>query len=280
MANDGLIFIGGSMRSGTTILHKILCAANEAHPYITESWFLLDQLRSYIWSLERYDVRHRDYFGDQENFDLFTRDILERYFNKARKQLSNPQTLVLKNPEVTGQFPLLGSWFENARFIINIRDPRETIASIVTVGEKHKKNRMRTELSSMGRNMKVLSNFFKRYYIRAFDMNSPIGEKTIFVRYEDIMTDVERECERVGEFCGLTFSNKKLQNLGDDKTGSANMNPDIRSKDPYSGAFWSELYDKNLSKERVGRYAKVLTPAEISQIEHHCTDFNQIFKYW
>jgi hypothetical protein len=231
-------------------------------------------------SLKRYDVRHRDYFGDQENFARFTRDILDRYFNEARKQLSNPQTLVLKNPEVTGLFPLLGSWFENARFIINIRDPRDTIASIMTVGEKHKKNRMRTEQSSMGRDMKVLSNFFKRYYVKAVDMNSPIGDKTIFVRYEDIMTDVERECQRVGEFCGLTFSNKKLRSLGKDKTDSANMNPDIRSKDTYSGAFWSELYNKDLSPERIGRYAKVLTPAETSQIEHHCSDFNQVFKYW
>ena len=280
MDKEKLIFIGGSMRSGTTILHKILCAANEAHPYITESWFLVDQLRAYLWSLERYDVRHRDYFGDQENFDRFTRDILDRFIKQTRQHLSDPKALVLKNPEITGQFPLLGSWFEDARFIINLRDPRDTIASIIRVGEKHKKNRMRTEQSSMGRDMKALSNFYKRYYIRAFDVNSPIRERTIFVRYEDIMTDVETECARIGEFCGLTFSHQKLRALGEDKTGSANMDADVRSQDPYSGAFWSDLYNKNLSSERIGRYAEVLTPAEIEQVETHCADFNQIFKYW
>ena len=268
------------MRSGTTILHKVLCAANEAHPYITETWFLVDQMRSYLWSLERYDVRHRDYFGDQENFDRFTRDILDRFFLQTRRHLSNPQALVLKNPEVSGQFPLLGSWFENAYFIVNIRDPRDTIASIVKVGEKHKKNRMRTEVSSMGRDMKVLSSFLKRYYIRAFDVNSPIRDRTIFVRYEDVVTDVEKECKRIGEFCGLTFSYDKLRALGEDKTDSANMNSGVRLQDPYSGAFWSELYDKNLSTERIGRYAEVLTPNEIGQVQEHCADFNRIFRYW
>ena len=101
MDEENLIFIGGCMRSGTTILHKVLCAANEAHAYTTESWFLVDQLRAYIWSLKRYDVRHRDFFGEQENFDRFTRDIFSRYFQEARRNLDNPQTLILKNPEIT-----------------------------------------------------------------------------------------------------------------------------------------------------------------------------------
>ncbi len=268
------------MRSGTTILHKVLCAANEAHPYITESWFLVDQLRSYLWSIERYDVRHRDYFGEQKNFDQFTRDILLRYFQVTRQNLSDPQALVLKNPEITGQFPLLGNWFDNARFVVNVRDPRDTIASIVKVGERHAKSGMRTQQSGMGRDMKVLSNFFKRYYIRVFDENSPTRERTIFVRYEDVMRDVEKECDRIGEFCGLTFSHAKLRALGEDKTDSANLDPEVRSQDPYSGAFWSELYNRNLSTERIGRYKEILSPAEIRQIEDHCADFNRIYPYW
>jgi hypothetical protein len=161
-----------------------------------------------------------------------------------------------------------------------VRDPRDTIASIVSVGEKHKKAGMRTDQTNMGRNMKILSSFFKRYYIRVFDKNSPVHDRTIFVRYEDVMTNVERECERIGEFCGITFSHQKLRNLGRERTDSANMNPDVRSQDPYSGAFWSELYNKNLSAERISKYAEVLTASEINQIESHCADFNKIFRYW
>lgn len=59
MADDKLIFVGGCMRTGTTILHRVLCSSPAAHPYITESWYLLDQLRIYVWSLRRYDVRQR-----------------------------------------------------------------------------------------------------------------------------------------------------------------------------------------------------------------------------
>ena len=280
MDDEKLIFIGGSMRSGTTILHKILCTANETHPHITESWFLVDQLRAYRWALTRYEVRHKDYFGEQENFDRFTRDTLDRFFREARRNLSNPKVLVLKNPEISGQFPLLGKWFDSALFIVNIRDPRDTIASIVKVGEQHKKDGVRSEQANMGRDMYVLCQFFKRYYFEAFDKNNPIRDRMLFVRYEDVMSDVKRECKRISGFCGISFPGEKLLTLGEEKSDSANMDPDARLQDPYSGAFWSKLYNKNLSTERIGKHRQVLGAEEVEQIQTHCADFNRIFKYW
>ncbi len=79
MAEEKLIFVGGCMRTGTTILHRVLCSSPASQPYITESWYLLDQLRIYAWSLQRYDVRQKDYFGEKENFDEFTRNIVRNY---------------------------------------------------------------------------------------------------------------------------------------------------------------------------------------------------------
>lgn len=280
MANDRLIFIAGSMRSGTTILHKILCTAAETHPYITETWFLVDQLHAYLRGRERYDVRHRDYFGEIENFDRFYRDTLERFFKVTRKNLSDPQVLVLKNPEISGQLPLLGGWFKDALFIINVRNPLDIIASIVEVGERHRKDRIRSEQSLMGRDMYMLSNFVKRYYISSFDVNNPVHDRILFVRYEDMMSDVKKECERIGNFCGLTFPAGKLHTLGEESAGSANMDPEIRLQDPFSGAFWSELYNKNLSTQRIGRHTEVLTAGEIDMVKKYCADFNQIYKYW
>lgn len=280
MANDRLIFIAGSMRSGTTILHKILCTATETHPYITETWFLVDQLHAYLRGRERYDVRHRDYFGEIENFDRFYRDTLERFFEVTRKNLSDPQVLVLKNPEISGQLPLLGGWFKDALFIINVRNPLDIIASIVEVGERHRKDGIRSEQSLMGRDMYMLSNFVKRYYISSFDVNNPVHDRILFVRYEDMMSDVKKECERIGSFCGLTFPTGKLHALGDENAGSANMDPEIRLQDPFSGAFWSELYNKNLSTQRIGRHTEVLTAGEIDKVKKYCADFNQVYKYW
>ena len=71
-----------------------------------------------------------------------------------------------------------------------------------------------------------------------------------------------------------------MQALGGVKTDSANMNSEVRLQDAYSGAFWSDLYNKRLSTERIGKFADVLTPAEIRQVEGHCADFNRIFPYW
>ena len=281
MIDEKLIFIGGCMRSGTTILHRVLCASHESHPYITESWYLIDQLRIYRWCLQRYDVRHKDYFGERAIFDEFTRNILRNYFFVTRVRYAPATALVLKNPEVTSQFPLLGNWFKEARFVINVRDPRDTITSIVEVGERHRQDGLRTPQTSLGRNMQKLSNFYKKYYANLF---SPAGrqikDRMIFVRYEDIMTETEKTVQRLGDFCGLSFDMELLRHLGSQQESSLNLDAEVRARDPLSAAFWSDLYTKDLSASRIGRHRDVLTPEEIREIETHCADFNKVVPYW
>ncbi len=103
MAEEKLIFVGGCMRTGTTILHRVLCSSPASHPYITESWYLLDQLRIYAWSLQRYDVRQKDYFGEKENFDEFTRNIVRNYFRMIGVRYAPATALILKNPDRRAQ---------------------------------------------------------------------------------------------------------------------------------------------------------------------------------
>lgn len=281
MSEEKLIFIGGCMRSGTTILHRVLCAAEESHPYITESWYLLDQLRIYRWCLQRYDIRYKDYFGPRENFDRFTRNILQNYFDLTRSRYQPAKALILKNPEVTSQFPLLGNWFAEARFVVNIRDPRDTIASIVEVGQRHLARGVTSPQSRLGRDMKSLSSFYKSYYVNIFTPAAvPIRDRILFVRYEDIMTNPVNVVRQIGEFCGLTFDLELISHFGTQQEKSPNMDKDTRDKDPISAGFWSELYTKDLSDSRIGRFTDVLTAEEISQIEEHCADFNRVCPYW
>jgi hypothetical protein len=278
--HDSLIFIGGSQRSGTTILQKLLGTANECHPIIGECWFVLHQLAVYDQMMAKFNMMLVDYFPERENFDRFTRDILSRFFDETRKNLSNPDTLVLKQPSLTAYFPLLGKWFEQARFIINVRDPRDTIASIVKVNEQHKRDGVQSGQSRMGRDMNVLSEFYKSYYKYAFDISSPIRDRTLFVRYEDLMKDASKECTRIAEFCNLSFDNEKINSLGQIKTTTSQMDPEVRKKKPSGAAFWSDLYSEDLSTSRIGRYKEVLTSNEISQVQTLCSDINNGFKYW
>ncbi|MFT5139306.1 MAG: hypothetical protein ACI9H8_001521 [Lysobacterales bacterium] len=278
--HDSLIFIGGSQRSGSTILQKLICTANECHPMIGECWFLLHQLSAYQNQINNYDVLLEDYFGRRENFDQFTRNILSRFFDETRKNLSNPHTLVMRHPGITTQFPILGSWFENARFIINIRDPRDTIASIVKVNEQHKREGVKSGQSRLGRDMNLLTQYFKRNYLNTFDINSPIRDRTLFVRYESLMKDVSKECAKIAGFCSLSFDDNKINSLGQVKTNTPHMNPDIRKKEHSGAAFWSDLYSEDLSTTRIGKHKEILTSNEILQIQMLCNDFNKVFPYW
>lgn len=280
MADDKLIFVGGCMRTGTTILHRVLCSSPASHPYITESWYLLDQLRIYVWSLKRYDVRQKDYFGEKENFDEFTRDIVRNYIRMIRTRYAPATAVILKNPELTGYFPLLAKWFDQARFVVNVRDPRDTIASMVEVGARHRADGAVTPQSRMGRNMKKRSNFYLKYYTQFLAGGKDLMRKSLVVRYEDLMGETEKTVESLSRFLDLPLDMEAIRNFDSRTEDSANLDAEKRKEDWLSRAFWSDLYTKNLSTERIGRHREVLTPEEIAEIETHCAKFNAAVPYW
>ncbi len=280
MADDKLIFVGGCMRTGTTILHRVLCSSPASHPYITESWYLLDQLRIYAWSLKRYDVRQKDYFGEKENFDEFTRDIVRNYIRVIRTRYAPATAVILKHPELTGFFPLLARWFDDARFVVNVRDPRDAIASMVEVGARHRADGTVTPQSRMGRNMKKRSNFYLKYYARFLAGGKDLMRRSLVVRYEDLMGETEKTVGSLSRFLDLPLDMEAIRNFDSRTEDSANLNAEKRKKDWLSRAFWSDLYTKGLSTERIGRYGEVLTPEEISEIETHCAKFNAAVPYW
>jgi hypothetical protein len=277
---ESLVFIGGSQRSGTTILQKLVCTADECHPMIGECVFVTEQLNAYNNLLGNFDVWMSDYFGSRENYALFTRNILSRFFDETRKRLSNPATLVLKQPTLTSRFPLLGTWFENARFIVIVRDPRDTIASVIQVNERQKRAGVTQGQVRIGRDIKILSRYFKSYYLNVLDRNNPVRDRTMFVRYEELMKDASKECARIAEFCSLSFNDQKIGNLGEVKTASPYMDPETRKKRTTGAAFWSDLYNKDLSTSRIGTHRQVLTNTEILQVQELCSDFNRAFRYW
>lgn len=280
MSEEGLIFLGGCMRSGTTILHRVLCSARESHPYISECRYLFDQLQLYALSRPGFDTVHKDFFGTPENLERFTKNILRNYFLMTRARYAPAPVLILKHPEATPYFPLLGRWFDTARFVVSVRDPRDTIVSIMDVGQRHKASGLKTPMAGMGRDMRRLSEFFKDRYASVLKAREKIGAGIVFVRYEELMTNTESIVGRLGEACGLHFDMDEIRQLGNRREQSAFLDRETRTKDDFSGAFWSDLYTDNLSGSRIGRYREALSPEEIAEIEAHCADFNKVFPYW
>ncbi len=280
MAENKLIFIGGCMRTGTTILHRVLCASPIANPQINECWYVLGQLVMYEDGIREYDWRHKDYFGDKENFGEFTRNILRNYFLLTRIRYSPAEALVLKHPDLTRHFPLLANWFSEARFAVSVRDPRDTIASMVNVIAQHEAEGLKTRLTGIGRNMGSLSRFYLSFYAQFLAGGQGLMRKSAVFRYEDLMGKTEETVKKLFTFLDLPFDMDAINNLQSRSGDSTVRDAERWKKDSFSKAFWSDLFTENLSTDRIGRHVDVLTPEEIAEIQAHCAKFNALVPYW
>jgi len=279
MTTEKIVFVGGAMRSGTTILHRVLCTAEGSHPYIAESWYLLGQMRLYRDTMERYEVRGEDFFGPKANFDAHMRGLFEDHIDSVVR-LHSPATLaVLKHPELTAQFPTLGRWFPRSHLVVNVRDPRDTIASIMVVMEKHRAAGVApksAERPAIGK----LCNIFLGHYRWMEKAKPKIAERIVLARYETPMASPAETLHGLEQSLGVKFDMQRVMAFGEIREKSANLDPEHRLAHPFFGAYYSELYNKTLSDERIGRYAETLTAAEIAEIETRCAGFAAQYGYW
>lgn len=267
------------MRSGTTVIHRALCCAENSNPYISESWFLSDILRLYRWNLTRYDVRHADQFGNVRNFRELIWLNIRQYISMVSVKYNDPEILILKHPELTYYFHELSYQFQNFRFIVIVRDPRDVIVSVMEVAERHRKNKIaspQTELVDIKRHC----DSYIAYYADVLNNFDSFENKLLFVRYEDFMNEPDKELLRISKFAGPRYDTDRAVEFLPEHASAVNFNKEVREKDPFSGAFWSDEYTQPISKSRIGRYKEVLNNAQIEEIERRLDLFGNRFAYW
>ncbi len=277
-SQDRVVFIGGAMRSGTTVIHRVLCTGKNTNPYISESWFLSDIMRLYHWNMQRYDVRHADQFGSRSNFRDLIWNNVRQYITLVSVKYNDPEVLMLKHPELTYHFPELAAVFDNFRFIVIVRDPRDVISSIKKVAEKHNESHLispQTVLDST----KKMCNSYLSYYKPVLSSRN-LAKKVLFLKYEDFVTDPAAQLEKVGSFTGAQYDFEKAAHFLPEHAEAWNFNKEKRLDDPFSGAFWSDLYTQTLSKSRIGTHKDVLSEEERQEIETVLKPFANRFQYW
>jgi hypothetical protein len=272
LAEIPVLLVGGCMRSGTTLVQRLLCAAPGVNPAIAECHYLTELLAAHRQGEARFDLFLSDYFASREAFDDFGRETIRRFLRTLSLRYPDAKLLVLKNPELAYHFSLAARLLPEARFILVVRDPRDIIASILQVAERQRVAGLASPLVEMGRDIERLCDFVIGYYADSYSNTQVLQGRLHVVRYESIARGEPAALQALGRFAGLALDGHP-----------AALAPETwqrQRQDPFAGAFWSPGWQEAMSKPRSGDYAAHLAPAEIAAIEQRCAGFARSFQYW
>ncbi|APZ93679.1 sulfotransferase family protein [Fuerstiella marisgermanici] len=268
------IFVGGSQRSGTSIAQQMLCQLPAANPYLHEASFLRSLVQCYVDARTNYDRNEHCYFDSVQELRNFQSGVVHAFLEGLTQRLSKPLHLILKEPHLTILWPFLFELVPEAKFLLMVRDPRDVIASMITVGEKLK--RLGQQYLFVDRDIPSLCAHFLSFYQPAFAVKSSEFRRQLgVVHYEELVTDPQQTLVDITKFTGVGFDQIDL----DAPLRPGMVKTEEFKKSNFFSPWTTELSGLNPSKTRIGNHVNVLTPVETALVEYHCADFFEWFGY-
>jgi len=196
---DSPIWIVGFPRSGTTLLEQAL----DAHPRLAsmdEQPFLLKALHEVMDRGIRYPAE----LGRLTAQDLG--DIRAHYWDFARKKagLVPGQRLVDKCPMNMTLLPLIRRLFPNARIILAIRHPCDTLLSCFLQEFRA------PELALLCRDLTPLAEAYSRIFGYWYSQWPALQPFSYELRYEQLTVDFAAEVRKLGAFLQLPWDEAML----------------------------------------------------------------------
>lgn len=211
--NTKLIFVGGSPRSGTTLLQKILNNHQDIYggpefDHIPSLMGLYKKMQQGI-SNERQAV----YYNQEvlaSNFKLF----LEAFFS-YKAQISQVKMISEKTPDNVLVFSELVEILPDAKFIFVVRDPRAILNSFKQVRKRAVENKIKnygdfgnhifTDLLRIYKSINLGNEFHKKY-----------NKKCFIVYYEKLVSSPDIVIKHLCNFLGISFDTNILNTAKED----------------------------------------------------------------
>ena len=272
------IFVGGSQRSGTSLLAASLCAGEEANPYLGESGSLRALLQVHSVMSQRYEDEMAFHFGSRAVTDEYFGACLRSFLSHTMAFNAPATSLVLKEPHLTMLFPLIWKLIPTAKFVMLIRDPRDIAASMLTVGDKLKAEG-KSHLFNSGDFSKIAGVIgqFYRPTLAAMKDSAAFAQSVFWVKYEDLVADSAGTVDQLRGFTGLKL---ELYDPADPTKRTHPAKLKSRKESARAQPWNSDLMkQKGVSEKSKGSYKNKLSPAQIKTIEKTLPGLFKRFNY-
>ena len=137
------------------------------------------------------------------------------------------RTLLSKNPAFVGKIRTISEEFPDAKFIYMIRDPLETIPSVVNLLQTAWRGLGVQEEDILGHTPAIVGSFVCDYQHGYRVLSELPSDRYAIVRYEDLVLAPEETVRRVYDEVGLTLSGDFAAKLHEACQGAASREPTV-----------------------------------------------------
>lgn len=273
-------FVLGNPRSGTSLFRLML----NSHPDITvppECGFAL-------WLAEKYnscifdDFTYGNYASDVvnstkfETWNLDKESILDMFVRVRPKNYSEMAGLVYfsyaqerhkeslfvgdKNNYYIKHMTDINVYFPSSKKVFIIRDGRDVACSYLELSRKNIDSKYKPILPTS------ISDIAIEWSASAQSIKDEISHGSIFIKYENLLFNSEKELVKVCDYLGVSFSLDML---------------DYRSNndEPKDFLQWKGNTEKELLGDNIGKYKKTLSKQECNIFGEIAKDYLRYFNY-
>lgn len=261
------IFIGGSPRSGTTLVQNML----DSHPEVLGG-------PEFLHLPDIIGVRKKLHYSiDKEWIDEFcSRDQVDRLTSTFIQELLLPlankyecKFFSEKTPSNVLIFDDLVELFPEARCIHVVRDPRAIISSMLQVGRRAKKKGRKTQ--DFTTSVPAAIDYVKKCFQAGFKAAERTPDRVLTIVYEQLVSHPEREARRMCDFVGLEWSEQILHPASQKHLGE-------KAITGRSGEVWydSQKYNRNPDPGEIDKWKRQLTALQKAMITMAFRDFEEL----
>jgi hypothetical protein len=240
-----LIFIGGSPRSGTTLIQNML----DSHPAILGGPEFL-HLKDII------DLRRKLHYSISQGWiDIFcTKDDVDNLIISTINRIFLPfadenqcEFYSEKTPENILVFSELIELFPEAHFIQVIRDPRAIVSSMQQVKKRAINKGLKPPHYCT--NITESTAYIKKCFDAGFKASKNSPDKVLTVIFEKLLINPERETKRICSFLGIEWNDLILRPADKEHLGEQPIT--IKSNEIW---YDSKTYNRNPDNRNIAKW--------------------------